>query len=95
MERSGAIMSCIIVARNYNSYMSVNFFSRYATYSSGRKGPQIRELRLDHIIQQRFNLCHMLFLLSKIRIGSIIADVIRAYPAFDVSCGRRAVVLYS
>ena len=34
-------------------------------------------------------------LLSKIRIGSIIADVIRAYPAFDVSCGRRAVVLYS
>ncbi|MFQ7396464.1 MAG: hypothetical protein ACLRNW_01355 [Neglectibacter sp.] len=51
--------------------------------------------RLDHIIQQRFNLCHMLFLLSKIRIGSIIADVIRAYPAFDVSCGRRAVVLYS
>ena len=45
---------------------------------SGWKGPQIRELRLDHIIQQRFDLCHMLFLLSKIRIGFIIADVIRA-----------------
>lgn len=42
---------------------------------SGRKGPQIRELRLDHIIQQRFNLCHMLFLLSKIRIGLRIINI--------------------
>ena len=28
VERSGAIMFCIIVTRNYNSYISVNFFSR-------------------------------------------------------------------
>ena len=54
MERSGAIMSCIIVARNYNSYMSVNFFSRYATYSSGRKGPQTDSKRATGSFMQPY-----------------------------------------
>ena len=43
-----------------------------------RQGLQVRDLRFDHLVQQSFDLCHMLYLLSKFRVGSIIAGVIRA-----------------